>query len=454
MKIPRSILRFVLPTLLVAAVPREGSAQDAGSPPSISLEDAFSELDRQSPSLAQIRARADEAAGLVRQARAALLPTLVAGGSYTRNSDQAKVDLSPLTPLVDRLAGGTGTVFLPSGLVIQPLEAWTANASARIPLIVPTAWYDVSAASHAERAAQAASTDARLRMRTGLAQSAHGTAALEQIVTASERAVEIATEHARSAERNVQAGTAAPLVSLRAKTEVVRRESDRARARADRDRAWLGLGVLIGRPSPVRIQVPELDEQSGAAPIAQAAIADAIQNRPDRVASHAQLEAASAQAKSAAARFFPQLVATGSVFASDVPYPTGRKEGWRVSLELTWQLYDGGYRYGKRQQTDAALRGAEHGAETERLGVIQQIQDAKRDLDVAAERLRLGTEQVRLATDAAASAKRTFEAGVASSLDVLDANDWMYQADIATAEARARFAQAVWSLERALGRQR
>jgi outer membrane protein TolC len=94
------------------------------------------------------------------------------------------------------------------------------------------------------------------------------------------------------------------------------------------------------------------------------------------------------------------------------------------------------------------------GASAQRLSVIQQIRDAARDVSVARERLRLGEAQQKLAADAAASAQRSFDAGIASSLDTLDANDRLYQADVGLAEARARLAQAVLALDQALGRGR
>ena len=49
------------------------------------------------------------------------------------------------------------------------------------------------------------------------------------------------------------------------------------------------------------------------------------------------------------------------------------------------------------------------------------------------------------------ASRRGFEAGVASSLDVIDANDRLYQADVGLADARARLAQARVALDRALG---
>ena len=435
----------VTPTMV-----RTAQADTPPEPRSLRLDEAFEELDRQNPTLAQARSRGDEAVGLVRQARAALLPTLTATGGYARYSDEASFSMGNFLRLLP-LPPGTP---IPPTVVIQPLEAWTVGGTLRVPLVVPTAWYDLSAAQESERAVQASTATVRIQLRTGFAQAVYAATAYEQVVTASERATEIATEHAKSAERRVLAGTAAPLDLLRAKTEVVRRESDLVRARAELGRARLALGILLGRTEAVRVAAPELDETTGSQPVPDSAIAHAIATRPDQVASQAQVDAASAQVRSAWARFFPQLTATGSVFASDVPYPTGKKDGWRVSVDLTWPLYDGGFRYGKEHQAEAALRTAALAQQGERLHVQQEIEDAKRDLDVARERVGLASVQQKLAADAAASAKRSFEAGVASNLDVLDANDKLYESDVAVADGHARFAQALWSLERALGKGR
>ena len=87
-----------------------------------------------------------------------------------------------------------------------------------------------------------------------------------------------------------------------------------------------------------------------------------------------------------------------------------------------------------------------------RLQVSQEARDAARDEAVAAERLRLAVEQRRLAAEAEATAQRSYQAGVLSSLDVLDAGDRLYAADIGLADARARLASARVALARSLGR--
>jgi outer membrane protein TolC len=439
------------PALIVAEGPRAATAGNPGadatpSPlPELTLSAALDELDRASLSLVQARARAGEAAGVARQAAAALLPTLTATGVWLRNSGEARISLRDLLPLPP---GATA----PQPVVIQAGESLTATGALRVPIAAPNAWYDLGSARDAARAAERSADASRLQLRAAFAQAAHAARALEEVVLAADRARETSADHARSAERRVAAGTAAPLDHLRARTDLVARESEAVLARSELARARLGLGVLLGRRRPVRVLVEPPTEPSAADADVPALVADALAHRPELAARRAQLDAAEDGVRSARARLLPQLSATVSAFASDVPNPAAEKEGWRATVDLAWALYDGGFRYGKRRQALAALDGARAAADESELAVAQEVEDAARDLGVARERLRLAETQRALAADAAGTARRSFEAGLATALDVTDANDRLFLADVGLADARARLAQGRIALDRALGR--
>jgi outer membrane protein TolC len=418
-------------------------AEDDRSLKTLTLDEALAVLDGQSPTLAQARSRVGEARALATQAAVPLVPTVVAAGGYTRNSADARVDFTG-TPLAS---------LHPGALVIQPLGVWTVAGTVRVPLVIPNAWADWAAAQRAADAVAATAESARLQLRAALAEAAWAAAATEEIVVVSERAVTVADEHRRSAARSVTAGTEAPLAVLKAETEVVKRQSDLAQARANRERSHLALGVLLGKTEPLRVLLPPVAGGEAAQQL-ESLLAEALQSRPELAAQEAQMRAARAQVTAARLRWLPQLSASGTIFAADVPYPTGKKDGWRLTLDALWPLYDGGLRGGKRDQAEAGLANAQASAEAQRLSVVQEVQDTRRDVSVAGERLRLAEQQSDLATAAAASAKRTFEAGVASSLDVLDANDKLYQAEVGMADARGRLGIARVAFDRALGRMR
>src|SRR5262249_42185846 len=157
---------------------------------------------------------------------------------------------------------------------------------------------------------------------------------------------------------------------------------------------------------------------------------------PEIAAQAAQVRSSEKQHEAAIWRLAPQLSATGSAFGSDQVYPTGKNYALRVSVDATWVLFDGGYTYAKRRQVRAALGGAGAALAGTRVDIAREVDDAARDVEVAGERVHLAGQQHKLAEDAAATARRSFEAGVASALDVRDANDRLYQTDIALADAR------------------
>lgn len=447
---PQRTLLLLAP--LVAATPAIAAAEGEPTPsethaqqgpetiPSLTLEQAYARLDADNLDLAAARARADRAAAVAEGASAPLRPTLTGTGSYVRNNEEVALRIGGF------LAQVPGAPNVPD-VVIQPLDAWSAAGTLRVPLFVPTAWHDSDAAQAGEQAARSSAVVARQRARATLASLAYGALALEEVVAAAEEAIDLADQQVRSAGRRVQAGTAAPLDVMRAEAEKVRRESDLSRARADLERARLAMGVLLGKAEPVRITAP-VETAPPNAPVSAEA---AFERRPELQVVAAQAAAGESMKKSANARFLPQLYATGSIFTSDEPYPTGENTGWRVAVELSIPLYDGGFRYAKRREADAEVRLAQTDAAEKRLQIRQEIADAEREIRVADERLRLAETRAKLASDAAASAQRSFDVGITSSLDVLDANDKLFQAEVSLAAERARKAQARIELERARG---
>ncbi|MCX5730686.1 MAG: TolC family protein [Deltaproteobacteria bacterium] len=403
----------------------------------MSLPEALAEIDRQNPTLEEARARATAALGVVRQAAAPLLPTLQAGGGYFHNNAEA-VFLRPTTP----------TTF--EKVYIQPLDAWQAGGALRVPLVVPDAWFSLSASREAALAAAAASDATRLSVRMALLQTAWTAWAGDEIVDASERAVANARSQAESSRRQVKAGTAAPLTVLQADTAATRRESDLLQARSERSRARIAVGVLLGRPDPVLIAMPPLPAPS-AYDVADLS-RQALDARPELRAQAAVVRSYEKQASASLWRIAPQISASGSGMAQTVPYPTGDKQGWRVSVDLTWTLYDGGFRYGKADQASAQASEARAAETGTRLQILQEVQNSARDVEVARQRLALAQQEKDTASEAAASARRGFGEGVTSSLDVLSANEMLFFSEVQVASAGARLGGSLAALDRAVGR--
>jgi len=374
--------------------------ETAAGPRALSIEEALGDLDRQNLTLAQARARAEEARGLERQALAAALPTLGVTGSYTLNSDEVRAPIGELVAAVNPAAPPQ------PDLLIQPRHLLSVTGTARVPLVAPSAWADVAASRSARRAADASADAVRLGIREALLRAAWGAVSGEEIVAASERAVASAGEQVRLAQRALAAGTGVPLSVLQAQTESVKRESDLVRARADLDRARLAVGVVLGRAEPVRIALPPPRSPPLLDP--RALSEEAASRRPELRATASQVESNERQRTSAWLRLSPQLSVSASAFAQSEPLPTGKEQGWRFTADLSWQLYDGGFRYGRVRQAEGAVAEARAAAEAQRVSVAQEVQDSARDVG--------------------------------------------YQSEVGLADARARLGVALAALDRAAGR--
>ena len=409
-----------------------------GMPPvaSMTLPEALAELDRQNPTLEEAKARAAAALGVVKQAAAPLLPNLAVGGGYFHNNASV---------IITAPEGGAL-----SRIYIQPLDAWQASAGLRVPLIVPEAWFSVSAARDAALAAAEASDATRLTVRAALVQAAWTAWAGDEIVAASERAVASARSQADSARRLLQAGTSTSLAVLQAETSATRRESDLVAARSERSRARIAVGVLLGRPDPVSIRMPAMAVAESYD--VESLFQQALEARPELRAQAAVVRSYEKQKSAALWRLAPQISASGTAQTQTVPFPTGEQAGWRVSVDLTWTLYDGGYRYGRADQAAAQASEARAAETGTRIQVLQEVQNAARDVEVARQRLALALQERDTASAAAASAKRGFGEGLSSSLDVLAANDILYLAEIQVATSSARLGGSLAALDRAVGR--
>jgi outer membrane protein TolC len=427
--------------LLLAAgpAPDEPGTALEGMPQAVTLPlpEALAEADRASPTLEQARARTEEALAVVRQAWAPLLPTLGASGSYFRNSEEFVILRPTSATQIERL-------------YVQPLEAFTAAGTLRVPLVVPEAWFSLAATRESARAADASAQAVRLSLLASVVQTAWAAWAGEEVVAASERAVAVAREQAESARRQLRAGTGTTLAVLQADTALTRRRSDLVQALAETSRARIALGVLLGRGAPVRVPL-----QAPAPPArleVDGLLREAEERRPELVAQAALVSSYEKQQDAAWWRVAPQLSVSGGASAQSVPYPTGENTAWKVTVDLVWPLYDGGYRYGKARQAGAQAEQARAADAQTRLQVAQEVQNAARDVDVARQRRALALSQRETAAEAAAAASRGFREGVASSLDVLQANDALFSAEVQVADTAARLGGALAALDRAVGR--
>ncbi len=426
-------LSIVLTSLALTLAVRSSVAAELGAEPrALKLDEALALVDTQNPELGEQRARVERAEAVARQALSALLPIVKATGNYTLNNQEA------------------GVVSPAGALVIQPKDAFTASASLQVPLFAGHAYWDIARARELGRAESARLDAQRQRLRGAVVRTAWLVQSARSVVQVAERGVTSANEHLESARRAEAAGTSTPLAVLQAKSDLARRTGELTEARAGVERAELALGTLLGRAEPVQVALPPLAEEGSSADLT-ALIDASLAARPEVAMRSHEQRASEHGVTSSSFRFLPVLSGSFAAFASDEPYVTGEQQGWRAGLELSWTLYDGEYRYGKRQEAQAEHAQAQAADKGTRLAIAREVQDAAIAVRVARDRVAAGTDESQAADEAAAAAQRSFAAGQASSLEVIDALDRQTQAAVGLERARAELGVALADLRTARG---
>ncbi|WP_224372859.1 TolC family protein [Hyalangium versicolor] len=179
--------------------------------------------------------------------------------------------------------------------------------------------------------------------------------------------------------------------------------------------------------------------------------AHALEARFDVAASRVGVDVARGQRRAVAARYLPNLAATGTYNLSNAGGFTGQNSSWSVGLGVSWTLFDGGLREaqlreasGRIAEANAALRAAEEKARDE-------VRRARDDLETTEKNLTTAQEQVVVARESAQQVKHSFELGAATYLEVSDANSALAQAELAAVAESLNVRLARLELARAVG---
>lgn len=428
------------------------AAQDVESIP---LAQALEELEAHNPDLEALRAALDDAEAVAKSSLSALLPVVTLTGNYTLNNEEAVLDMGELLgglgAAVEQatgqpldLGGGGGTT------TIQPRQSVTGGLRVQVPLFAANAYADIKAARASIAAREADRRAAEVQLRGGLRQAAWLAGAAESFVAVAERAVGNAAAHADRTQRLMDAGRATRLARDQAKLQLLQRRHDLLTAQNELAKAQLAMGIMLGREGPVRVVLPEVEAVIDV-PAAGPAVEEALLRRPELTARRAEQDAARLRVRSAKMRYLPTLNASLGGNASTAEYVTGLNYAWQAGLALQWHLYAAGSRKAGKRRAEAGLRAARASLRRETLQVRQETLDAHRELTAAHAQYALATEEVKVATEAAASAERTYEEGHATSLEVIDALDASFRAELRLEQNRARVAAAAAKLDAAIG---
>lgn len=425
----------------------------------VDLAEALEAVEQANPTLAGARASLAAARVATRRAWAAYLPSVVAYGTYTRNSAVAELAFPDFAQGFQMVETPEGPTLVPRS--VQSIEVQKENQlgfqlQAQQAILAPSAIPAIGAARAGVRAAEWGTEEVRRELLFVTAELFHATVAMAEAVRVTESHVELFREHLRVAEVAYQAGSSPEIAVLRARTDLRSAERDLVAARRDHRTLVGQLAQLMGREeADIRVVPPAELQQllDGATPV-QVADADAdaaLMHRPSYRSRLEQLRAAKKQHSAALAAFLPTVGAGFTYNLSNTSGFTGQNDWWAATAQVSLPILDRGLRLADVDEARARVREAEAAVEENELQVRQDIREAEAALEAAITSLEAARDQAELARRSWQALETSFAAGAASAIEVADAASNLRSADLAVISEAVAYVSARIRLLRAAG---
>ncbi|HEV7767037.1 MAG TPA: TolC family protein [Thermoanaerobaculia bacterium] len=279
------------------------------------------------------------------------------------------------------------------------------------------------------------------------------TLSFEQVLRAAERRSEFAQANLDDVRARFEAGLVSSNDVTRAELELATAVRELAQARGDVEASRVELETLLNTDINGALAPPTalLDAADDATPSSEAAIGEAQTRRTDIAARRARVEALRAFAEEPGARFFPSVFFSAQGRNLNDGAITNRNNEGFVGLSFAWPVFDAGLRGADRAERTANVRGAELQLELELRDVERQMRSAAVQLTTEQASLREAAAAVRAAQKNTNETSILYREGLASALELADATQQLFEAEVAEVTARYRMAVAYLSLREASG---
>jgi outer membrane protein len=413
----------------------------------LTLDEAIAQGLANSHRLAELTARSEAARAAEQGRGAARLPLVALQGGYTRTNHVE--EFAVITPG-------------PSRQVVYPDVPDNARARLDLQWLVYSGG-QLDALERAARAEREASSDdleaARADLRLEI------TRAFWALVTAREaeqvlaRSLDRITAYVGDLRARLDQGLIPPNELLSAQAQQSRERVAAIEAGNARHSAEADLRRLTGNEAPGTVTPASALEApvpaTGAA--TDALIAAAFAHRAERRALVQRADAARSRIDAARAAGLPQIgVAAGYDYARPNPriFPRAGdwQDSWDVSVNATWNLWDGGRVRASRAEAAAGERAAAARLADFDRQVTFEVRQRALELSSSLAAIAAASDGVRAAAEAQRVLGERFAAGVATNTEVLDAQTALLQAELDRTRALAGARVAEARLDRAVGR--
>jgi outer membrane protein TolC len=417
-------------------LPSGSSQAPQADRPELTFEQVIAMARKNNRTIKVDRAQLAAAETATETAWASLLPTVAAQGKFTRNYVQVALGF-PETVNGNPVLDAMGKPVI-KNLLLQPLNQWDGSINATTPLLAPAAWAGLKSVNASVAASQAnfQSQEAELLVNVGNAFLA--AAGTDELVEARRSSLAVARATLRDAEVRLSAGSVTKVDVDRAQYAVVRGEQQEREALTERDRAYRALGTLVQTNKPFKVSTnfpssPMPDPND---------VQMALHLRPEFTALEQTARSAEQESDARAWLWAPTLSAFGNARVFNYQNFHFDEHSWAVGAQLDWQLFDGGGRDAARHQANARAVAAHEQAAQFADKVRDDMYNSSEDLRTKQQGVEAAQRASALSAESLDLIRTQYEAGTATQLDLLQAQDALVAANIALVQARFDVAAA------------
>ncbi len=416
----RSRGRAALPLLILASTAAAAEPQRKPVP----LREALQLAAKQGPDVAAARAQAAITRVGVERAYTAWKPDLSATGTFDHTSAPQEVDPAKLG-----LAGN------PPKLTIVAPNSRYGTLQLSQPLLTPQGLFLPGIASSFAEAADRGADEAREQVLLSVARTYLSLQGIDGLLAAARDAERVAVRREEDAKAQISAGTAVEISLLRAQSDTAAARAQIAGLTGQRDSLLPLLEALVGAP----VAPLPLAQGSGDARLGQPAD-EAAQPWERTFTVRSAIALVSGADKSVTYDNFLWLPSVAGVakgnYNSNAGF-AGTNTTYDLIVNVSVPLYDRGARYAQKHEDEARLQQAMANLASTRARARANWQGARANVLSAQAVLEQAEAQARVAKRAQEQIDFSARAGVATSLDLQVADQNLFQAQSAAAQARA-----------------
>jgi outer membrane protein TolC len=337
-----------------------------------------------------------------------------------------------------------------NGRTVVRSNASSGTLTINQPLLAAAAFPLYSSARHSLEASRYSQVDLRRVLCFDAARAFFAVIAQQRLMTAANGRLQKAENSLADTHARVQAQLVSSNDETRANIERANSLQSVASARAALEAARINLEYILDTQVPGELRPPA--ERLVPPSFNPAQLTNqALSQRPDLASARENATAASFSADEPALRLVPTINASGQARVSDQPIASTQYWDTTLGLNLSWQIWDAGTRSADGQSRRAAADTADLQVRALRRKIQADVRAAAASLIAARAVLEAAERGVEAAHRGAEEADVLYKQGLAKAIELFNANQSGFDADVNLAAAQLGLRQAELDMRAALG---